>query len=451
MDESTNHPYGSRITPTGHESRFTFHALCLLLLTVSLLLPACVTIRSTTEFHVGGGGVKSLSWTIDDAALQVAKAAGIGDPFAQVRARAQAAGATVEDFHEGSQTGVVVRLPFASVAELEALGQSGPFADLGEEVRVTQQAALRESTFTVRVRLNVSQINALIEATKEDLRTQGVADPLLGAVYFNYVIALPAGVGEIVSHNASRADGDRLTWDVDLGAAAGTRELEVTARITHVVYAHVDTVVRADGGGERRLTVALARGLVADSEEDPFAGLRRIAEAGNNKVESYEGMGRLGITISKPFADSAELRALGRNSLLGLGETIALTQGGDFWRPTFAYTSTVTFPHPPPHDIPALNELHAALGEMADLRYSVTLPGRIAAHNAAIVDENTLTWRLDMTSRDPRTLAAASEAWHSAVYPVGLAGGGCACAAGVALLAFLLVVGYQANRYIRTR
>ncbi|MBU1880013.1 MAG: hypothetical protein KJ734_13790, partial [Chloroflexi bacterium] len=204
-------------------------------------MSACVTIRSSTEFHVGGGGIKSLSWAIDDMALEAAKAAGIGDPFAQVRARAQAAGATVEDFHEGSQTGVVVRLPFDSVAELEALGESGPFADLGEEVRVTQQATLRDSMFIVRVRLNVSQINALIDATKEDLKALGIADPLLGAVYFNYVIVLPAGVGEIVSHNASRVDGNRLTWDVDLGSAVGTRELEVTARIAHVVYAHVDT------------------------------------------------------------------------------------------------------------------------------------------------------------------------------------------------------------------
>lgn len=408
--------------------------------------------RSTTEFRVGGSGIKSLSWAIDDTALQVAKLQGIEDPFAKVRERAQAAGATVEDFHEGGQTGITVRLPFASVAELEALGRSGPFEDLGEEVRVIQKAALRHSTFTVRVRLNVSQINALIDATKADLKAQGLVDPLTGAVHFSYVIVLPAGVGEIVSHNASRVDGDRLTWDVDLGSVAGTQELEVMARITHVVYAHVDTVVRPDGGGERRLTVALAQGLVADSEEDPFAGLRRTAQAQGAAVKPYEGMGRSGIVVSKPFVDGAELRALGRDPLLGGYETILLHQGGDFLRPTFAYTSTVTSVLSPAGADTALNELRAALSEMSDLRYSVTLPGRITSHNAAIVDENTLTWRLDMTTWQlSRTLTATSEAWHDVVYSVGLAGAGCACVASLALLAFLVVVGYQANRRLRAR
>lgn len=425
---------------------------CTLLAIAILVLSGCVSIRSTTEFHVGGSGVKALSWAIDDTALQVARVQGIEDPFAGVRERAQAAGATVEDFHEGGQTGITVRLPFASIAELEALGQSGPFRDLGEEVRVTQRAALRHSTFTVRVRLNVSQINALIDATKADLRAQGLVDPLAGSVRFSYVIALPAGVGEIVSHNADRVDGDRLTWDVDLGSAAGTRELEATARITHVVYAHVDTVVRVDGSGERRLTVALAQGLVADSEEDPFAGLRQVAQEQGATVEPYEGMGRSGIVISKPFVDGVALRALGRDPLLGGYETILLRQGGDFWQPTFAFTSTVTSLLAPAGADSALNELRAALSEMGDLRYSVTLPGWITSHNAAIVDENTLTWRLDMTTwQSSRTLTATSAAWHESVYPVGLGGSGCACVIALVLLAFLLFTGYQANRRLRTR
>jgi len=434
-----------------HATRITQRALRLLLIAAVLFLPGCVTIRSTTEFHVGGSGVKSLTWAIDDTALQVAKAQGIADPFAAVREKAQAAGATVKDFYEGGQTGVTVQLPFASVEELETLSQSDSFKALGEEVRVTQRATLRESAFTVRVRLNVSQINALIDATKADLKAQGLVDPLAGAVYFSYVIVLPAGVGEIVSHNASQVEGDRLTWDVDLGSAVGTRELEVTARINHVVYAHVDTVVRPDGGGERQLTVALARGLVADSEEDPFAGLRRAAQSQGATVEPYEGMGRLGITISKSFVDGVELRALGRDPLLGGYETILLHQGGDFLRPTFAFTSTVTTVLPPAGADSALDELRTALSEMSDLRYSVTLPGRITSHNAAIVDENTLTWRLDMTTWQSRTLTATSETWHSAVYSMGLAGGGCCCVAGLVALAFLLAVGYQANRRLRSR
>jgi hypothetical protein len=426
-------------------------AACILFLLALFLLPGCVTIRSTTEFHVGGSGVKSLSWAIDDTALQIAKVRGISDPFAKVRERAKAAGATVEDFHEGGQTGVVVRLPFASIAELEALGQSGPFKDLGEESHVTQQATLRYSTFAVRVRLNVSQINALIDATKADLKAQGLADPLVGAVQFSYVLVLPAGVGEIVSHNASRVDGDRLTWDVDLGSGVGTRELETTARITHVVYAHVDTVMRPDGGGERRLTVALARGLVSDSTEDPFAGLRRAAQATSASVEPYEGMGRLGIVMSKPFADGAALRALGRDPLLGCGETILLQRGGDLLRPTFAFTATLASAPPPASPDPAITEWRAALGEMPDLRYSVTMPGRITAHNAAIMDENTLTWRLDMTGGQVRALTATSEAVNDVVYPAGLAAGGCLCAGSLAVLVVLLLAGYQVNRRLRMR
>jgi hypothetical protein len=156
--------------------------------------------------------------------------------------------------------------------------------------------------------------------------------------------------------------------------------------------------------------------------------------------------------------DGAALRALGRDPLLGGYETILLHQGGDFLRPTFAFTSTVTSALSPAGADTALNELRTALSEMSDLRYSVTLPGRITSHNAVIVDENTLTWRLDMTTWQPsrthsvlRTLTATSEAWHDAVYSVGLAGAGCACVAALALLAFLVVVGYQANRRLRAR
>lgn len=417
-----------------------------LLILTGICLPGCVTLRSTTEFQVGGGGVKSWAWAIDDTALQIARIQGVQDPFAAVRQRAQAVGAVVEDFHEGNQTGVVVRLPFASITELEALGQSGPFKDLGEEIQVTQRATLRSSDFTVRVRLDVSRIKALINATQADLQAQGLAAPLAGAVQFSYMLALPAGVGEIVAHNASRVDGGRLTWDVDLGAAVGVRELEATARIAHGVYAHLDTTVRPDGSGERGLTVALPRGLVADSTGDPFAGLRRAAEALGAAVEPYEGMGRRGLVVRQSFTDGAALRELGRDPLLGLGETITLQHSGDFLRATFAATITLPATLSSTNSDPALAEWRAALGEMRDLRYSLTLPGRVSSHNAAIVDERTLTWRLDMTSGTSRTLTATSEAANAVVPAAGWAGCGCLCAGALVPPGILLFAGYRIRR-----
>lgn len=207
------------------------------------------------------------------------------------------------------------------------------------------------------------------------------------------------------------------------------------------VVAELD--VQPDGGGEVSLTFVLDAALLAELdalEVDPTAELTAAAAAvpGWELDRRVADDGGLEVALTRHASTTAELvgelRALTEaldesdpalvvhlDLELGADGMVRLDGEGGLRPPVTAGASIDGVPIGP-----AGEELTALVRRSVHPRLVVTLPGRIAAHDADRVEGSTLTWQLPVGSM--RTLAASAEssrrlpAGPTPVAPIVLAG-----------------------------
>ncbi|MBU1879828.1 MAG: hypothetical protein KJ734_12820 [Chloroflexi bacterium] len=157
-----------------------------------------------------------------------------------------------------------------------------------------------------------------------------------------------------------------------------------------------------DGSGTRTVLVLVdetAYNLALTTGGDPLALITPEAGQRGATVEPYAEYARRGLRLTQSFDRLGDIPALpplddvraSRQSDL-LGSHYAITITVDTAQ---LVTATQGMPGVPANDL--------------KLTYHMTLPGRIRAHNADTIAENTLTWTLDPAAGDMRTLVATSE------------------------------------------
>ena len=186
--------------------------------------------------------------------------------------------------------------------------------------------------------------------------------------------------------------------------------LAVTAfAMTGCLRYELSISINDDGSGVVGTVVAISDAFtqlsgVSSEELVPTEGLPPDVE-----VRQYGQDGFTGIELGIPFANEAQLGLItgGMSAGAGAGESGDLTlERNDAGGWTFAMVAAVeagegTAPADPPP---------AELLEGAFFRIRIALPGVLVEHNADRIEDGALVWELDLTSTEPRELAARTTA-----------------------------------------
>ena len=211
-----------------------------------------------------------------------------------------------------------------------------------------------------------------------------------------------------------KADHIRI-WGVD--------ELVVT------LFTEVSTEINEYGSGVNRVILAVDSSLYTPSMLDE---MRSEAVAEGATVDDYSGRGRKGVMITYPFQSLEELPAVFQASddiTPDLFQIRAEKSGGLLSRrySIEVQVDTVRFRDTDVEDI----GFDASVLKTMDFGYSVTLPGKITAHNGNQSGDNRVTWDMNAASGDLYILTAESKLGTG--IPVGLMLGICGAAVLIAL------------------
>lgn len=192
----------------------------------------------------------------------------------------------------------------------------------------------------------------------------------------------------------------------------------------------ISTTVKPDGSGTRRLIVAVDETtyeLATLTGGDPFAEIRRQAQAAGAVVSPWQRPGWKGIAVSVDFDD---LNAL--NSDLGVTgfEQVNMQRSGSPLQPTYEFQAHIDL-----NQLADRNLSDIGFGSTPDIIYILTMPGEIIKHNAGEVwAKNTVAWRFRAVGGGVYDLQATSRVDYSRYLPA-------AIAAVVGLAALALIVG----------
>ncbi|MBL7182833.1 MAG: hypothetical protein ISS50_00115 [Anaerolineae bacterium] len=159
-----------------------------------LILTGCTTLDVSTIIRADGSGTRRVAVALDENLYNLTLARG-EDPFADIKAEAREIGARVEPYRREGRVGIAVAIDFPN---LETLNQALGTEDF-ETLRVEKSGWPFKQTFTFR-----SQIDTAGVPKPEDIELGAVTRP-----DFIYSVTLP---GEIMSHNATEVQGNKLTW-----------------------------------------------------------------------------------------------------------------------------------------------------------------------------------------------------------------------------------------------
>lgn len=159
-----------------------------------LILTGCTTLDVSTVIRADGSGTRRVAVALDENLYNLALARN-EDPFADIKNDAREIGARVEPYRRGGRVGIAVAIDFPNLETLnQALG-----TEEFETLRVEKSGWLFKQTFTFRSQIDTAGVPKL-----EDIQLGVATRP-----DFIYSVTLP---GEIISHNATEVEGNKLTW-----------------------------------------------------------------------------------------------------------------------------------------------------------------------------------------------------------------------------------------------
>ncbi|MGD9100882.1 MAG: hypothetical protein PVF45_10420 [Anaerolineae bacterium] len=188
---------------------------------LAVLLSGCVTLRIETRIKADGSGKKSFVMAFDKEAIAMIEEAGEGgDIWDQSRENITGSikGAKIEDYSDDKSEGIKVTVPFANLAELEALSQSDVFQG-ADAVSVSQEG----DTMTLRAVVNIGDITSGMD------QSGGMGMEIApGDFEMEYSYAVDVQ-GEILAYShkdIAEIKGSKVTWNL-INANAEQLELSV--------------------------------------------------------------------------------------------------------------------------------------------------------------------------------------------------------------------------------
>jgi hypothetical protein len=189
---------------------------------LAVLLSGCVTLRIETRIKADGSGKKSFVMAFDKEVIAMIEEAGEGgDIWEQSRENISGAikGAKIEDYSDDKSEGIKVTIPFANLAELEALSQSDVFQG-ADAVSVSQES----DTMTLKAVVNIGDITSGMD------QSGGMGMEIAPGDFemaYSYAVDVQ---GEILAYShkdIAEIKGSKVTWNL---INANAEQVELTIK-----------------------------------------------------------------------------------------------------------------------------------------------------------------------------------------------------------------------------